>query len=125
MNTLVTNSLAVFCVVLLGSTIPAEADDAVIEAVDARITGLAWTFSVTLRHGDTGWDDYADGWRVVTERGEELGTRTLFHPHVNEQPFTRSLSGVVIPKGTRRVYVEARTNADGWGEARHAVDLSN
>mgnify|MGYP001815791800 CR=1 FL=1 len=125
MNAFVTNSLVVFCVVHLGSAIPAEADDAVIEAVDARTTGLAWTFSVTLRHGDTGWDDYADGWRVVTERGEELGTRTLFHPHVNEQPFTRSLSGVVIPKGTKRVYVEARTNADGWGEARQAVDLSN
>ena len=124
MNTLVTNSLAVFCTILLGSTIPAEADDAVIEAVDARSTGLAWTFSVTLRHGDTGWDDYADGWRVVTEQGEELGTRTLFHPHVNEQPFTRSLSGVEIPQETSRVYIVARTNADGWGEERYAVELS-
>uniref|UniRef100_UPI002626C40D hypothetical protein n=1 Tax=uncultured Boseongicola sp. TaxID=1648499 RepID=UPI002626C40D len=86
-------------------------------------SGSDWTFSVTLRHADTGWDDYADGWRVVTQDGTVLGTRTLFHPHVDEQPFTRSLSGVEIPEATARVFIEARTNADGWGEAQLAVDL--
>ena len=84
---------------------------------------MSWTVSVTLRHADTGWDDYADGWRVVKEDGTVLGTRTLFHPHVNEQPFTRSLSGVEIPTGTARVFIEARTNVDGWGEARLPLDL--
>jgi hypothetical protein len=49
-----------------------------------------------LRHGDTGWDDYADGWRIETPAGEVLGTRVLHHPHVEEQPFTRSLGGVEI-----------------------------
>ncbi|MEK6216229.1 MAG: hypothetical protein N2B03_03310 [Boseongicola sp.] len=102
---------------------PATADDASIKAVDARKDGTAWTFSVTLEHGDTGWDDYADGWRVVAEDGTELGLRTLFHPHVNEQPFTRSQSGIVIPDGTARVFVEARTLTDGWGAVRFSVDL--
>lgn len=59
----------------------------------ATQTGDAWRFSATVRHADEGWDHYADAWRVVTEAGEVLGTRELFHPHVNEQPFTRSLSG--------------------------------
>ena len=81
--------------------------------------------SVTLRHGDTGWDDYADGWRVVAEDGTELGMRVLYHPHVEEQPFTRSLSGIAIPQDATRVFVEARTNADGWGAARFPVDLTD
>ena len=105
------------------SAVPAVADDAIIEAVEARASGESWTFSVTLRHGDTGWDDYADGWRVVKEDGTELGLRVLYHPHVEEQPFTRSLSGVAIPEGLRTVFVEARTNVDGWGSARFKVDL--
>ena len=109
--------------VLVGSVSRLYADDASIEAVTARANGDAWTFSVTLRHADTGWDDYADGWRVVTEDGTELGLRTLFHPHVDEQPFTRSLSGVMIPKDVTRIYVEARTNTDGWGDARFPIDL--
>ena len=114
---------AVCVAVLFSSASIAAADDASIEGVTARANGDAWTFSVTLRHGDTGWDDYADGWRVVTSDGTELGLRTLFHPHVEEQPFTRSLSGVMIPKDITRVYIEARTNTDGWGAARYVVDL--
>lgn len=101
----------------------AFADDAVVENVEARASGGAWSFSVTLSHGDTGWDDYADGWRVVSADGAELGLRTLFHPHVDEQPFTRSLTGVEIPAGMDEVYVEARTNTDGWGAARYRVSL--
>jgi hypothetical protein len=100
------------------------ADPAVIEKAEARPSGSGWTFSVTLSHGDTGWDDYSDGWRVVTQDGEVLGTRELLHPHVNEQPFTRSLSGVVIPDGTDQVFIEARTNVDGWSGARLSVSLS-
>ena len=107
----------------LSAPLLAHADDAVIEDATARASGNAWTFSVTLSHGDTGWDDYADGWRVVTADGDVLGTRTLFHPHVEEQPFTRSLSGVAVPDGMSRVFIEARTNTDGWGAARFPLDL--
>lgn len=103
--------------------VPAFADDAVIENATARPSGESWTFSVTLSHGDTGWDDYADGWRVVSEDGTELGLRVLYHPHVEEQPFTRSLGGVDIPAGTESVFIEARTNTDGWGSARFEVSL--
>ena len=102
---------------------PAFADDAIIENAAATGGGNTWSFSVTLRHGDTGWDDYADGWRVVTADGTELGMRVLYHPHVDEQPFTRSLSGVSIPDGIDEVYIEARTLPDGWGKARLAVSL--
>ena len=101
----------------------AFADDATIEAAEARASGANWSFSVTLRHGDTGWDDYADGWRVVTEDGQELGLRVLYHPNVDEQPFTRSLGGVSVPDGVETVFIEARTNTDGWGTTRFPVSL--
>ena len=108
---------------LLALASGALADDAVIETVEARQSGSTWTFSVTLSHGDTGWDDYADGWRVVLADGTEIGLRVLHHPHVNEQPFTRSLGGVDVPQGVDEVFIEARTNVDGWGAARKAVSL--
>lgn len=101
----------------------AHADDAVIENATARDGGGDWTFSVTLSHGDTGWDDYADGWRVVMENGTVLGTRVLLHPHVNEQPFTRSLGGISVPESVNQVFIEARTNTDGWGAARFLMTL--
>lgn len=102
---------------------PALADDAVIEDATARKGASGWSFSVTLSHAETGWDDYADGWRVETEAGEVLGTRVLAHPHVNEQPFTRSLSGVVVPDGISTVWIRAKTLGDGWGQDRFPLDL--
>lgn len=101
----------------------AHADDAVIENATARQSGDTWSFSVTLSHADTGWEDYADGWRVVDQNGTELGLRVLYHPHVEEQPFTRSLNGVTLPPGLNTVYIEARTNTDGWGAARFPLSL--
>ncbi len=79
--------------------------------------------SVTLAHPDTGWDHYADGWRVELEDGTVLGIRTLFHPHVEEQPFTRSLGGVVIPEGVDAVYIRARDSLDGWAEDRFRLAI--
>lgn len=93
---------------------PVLADPPVIENVAATPTGATWRFDVTIRHPDTGWDHYADGWRVLDMAGNELGLRVLYHPHVDEQPFTRSLSGVAIPEGTRQVRIQARDTLDGW-----------
>jgi hypothetical protein len=102
---------------------PAFADDPVIENATAQRSGDTWRFDVTVSHPETGWDDYADGWRVLDMDGNELGMRVLHHPHENEQPFTRSLSGVAIPEGTPQVQVQARTNVDGWAEKTFVVTL--
>ena len=102
----------------------ALADPAVVESASAALSGSTWTVSATLSHGDTGWDDYADGWRVEAPDGTVLGTRELLHPHVDEQPFTRSLGGVVIPEGMETVMIRARTNVDGWGEAVFPLTLN-
>lgn len=95
---------------------PALADAPVVEEVRASQSGNSWRFDVTLSHPDTGWDHYADGWRIESPNGEVLGFRELLHPHVTEQPFTRSLSGVVIPQGPKTLHIRARDNVDGWAE---------
>ena len=74
--------------------------------------------SATVSSADTGEEKYADEWRVVTSDGTVLGVRVLTHPHVNEQPFTRSLSGVEIGPEVDAVTIEARDSVEGYcGEA--------
>jgi len=102
---------------------PALASDVTVVDVKATANGDTWRFDVTVEHPDTGWDHYADGWRIEDADGNELGMRILAHPHVNEQPFTRSLSGVSIPDGTTEVYIRARDLVHGWNEDTTAVSL--
>ena len=73
-------------------------------------------FDVTVRHADEGWDHYADAFTVHAPDGTLLGTRTLLHPHVDEQPFTRSLSGLEVPSGVTSVLVRANDSVHGAGE---------
>jgi hypothetical protein len=82
-----------------------------------------YNFAVTVRHADAGWEHYADAWDVLGPDGAVLGTRTLAHPHVHEQPFTRSLSGVAIPKGIDKVRLRARDKVHGYGGAEVVVAL--
>ena len=84
----------------------------------------SWTVRVMLLHKDTGWDHYADAWRIVDEKGNELAKRILQHPHENEQPFTRSLSNIVIPRNVGIVFVEAHDNVHAWSRQRVRIDLS-
>jgi hypothetical protein len=95
---------------------PALAETPLVEGVEISGTRV----SVTLSHPDTGWDHYADGWRVELADGTILGTRELLHPHVEEQPFTRSLSVSDLPDGP--LFIRAKCSVDGWSEAVFAVD---
>lgn len=107
---------AILAALILLPTI-ASADPAFVENVQATQDGETWRFAVTLRHDDTGWDDYADGWRIETATGEILGERPLAHPHETEQPFTRAQSGIAIAEGTTTVNVRASTNVEGWADS--------
>ena len=119
-------------------TLPAVPDESSKTQPDANVThvhavlekGSSWTFYVTVEHPDTGWEDYADGWDVVTMDGEVLEvnsadpfTRLLLHPHEGEQPFTRSQGGIVIPAGITQVRVRAHDSIDGFGGKEIIVDL--
>ena len=109
-----------------------SAADADVTFVTATLSdGGTWTFAVTVRHPDTGWEDYADGWDVVLPDGtvvkrnaDDPFTRLLLHPHENEQPFTRSQSGLVIPDDVTTVTVRAHDLVDGFGGAVVVVGLT-
>jgi len=75
----------------------------------------SYDLDVTLRHEDTGWDHYANRWEVLAPDGRVLATRVLVHPHVHEQPFTRSLSGVRIPAEYTWVRVRGHDLVHGYG----------
>lgn len=94
----------------------AYAGEADVVDVAVRMTGQnTFSFDVTIRHADEGWQHYADKWDVVAPDGTVLGTRTLYHPHEDEQPFTRSLSGVKIPASVNAVILRAHDSVHGYG----------
>ncbi|MCG6901502.1 MAG: hypothetical protein LJE68_02370 [Rhodobacter sp.] len=103
----------------------AFADPPEIVEATAKHSGDSWTISVTLAHPDTGWDHYADGWEVLASDGTSLGVRVLVHPHVNEQPFTRSLGGIRVPEGATTLQIRARCLVDGWNGETHTLTLPN
>ena len=92
------------------------AGEADVTKVDARkLNKNTYQFSVTVFHKDTGWDHYANKWAIIGKDGTIFGTRILHHPHVDEQPFTRSLSGVVIPVGVKTVIIRAHDSVHKYG----------
>jgi len=108
----------------------ADADVTFVRAVKEEQAN-SWTFHVTVEHPDTGWEDYADGWDVVLPGGvvvkpesDSPFTRLLLHPHENEQPFTRSQGGIIIPEGVAEVRVRAHDLVDGFGGQEVVVDLT-
>ena len=102
--------------VFLLLTIPALAGE--VDVIDLQFKAQgdhSYRFDVTLEHADTGWDHYANKWDVVAPDGKVFGTRTLYHPHVDEQPFTRSLSDVIIPASITEVSVRTHDLVHGYG----------
>ena len=117
-------SIFVGLLLLLGASGTAAAGEADVVAVEAvQESAGVWRFEVTVTHADEGWEHYADKWQVVAPGGQVLGTRVLAHPHVGEQPFTRSLGGVAIPEGVERVVVRAHDSVHGPGGGEVTVEL--
>ncbi len=100
-----------------------EAGQADVIDVETRLSGDIWRFDVTVQHDDAGWDHYADRWEVLAPDGSLLGVRELLHPHVDEQPFTRSLSGVRVDPSIGKVKVRARDSVHGFGGESFEVEL--
>jgi hypothetical protein len=102
----------------------ASADEIIIRNADFSYKGNNnWSVNVTLQHKDSGWDHYADNWRIIDAKGNILGDRVLYHPHVEEQPFTRGLGSVNIPASLNKVYIEAHDKVHGWSSKRLEIDL--
>ena len=101
----------------------AAVDSTFPDVVEVAITpdGDTYRFDVTISSPYDSPERYADAWRVLAPDGTVLGIRELTHDHADEQPFTRSLAGVVLPDGVDEVTIEARDLANGWGGATVTV----
>ncbi|MDH5424491.1 MAG: hypothetical protein OEY29_05830 [Gammaproteobacteria bacterium] len=117
MNKLYIICLAVFSQIVLANEV---------KIVDVSLVSKGaqhYRVNVTLLHEDTGWDHYADGWKILDENKKVIGQRILHHPHVNEQPFTRSLHDVVIPEAVQFIYIRAHDKIHGDSTDRK-VDIN-
>ena len=109
---------------LLTLAAPARADGPdIVQASALQSAANYWQIDVTLTHPDSGWDHFASAWEVLAPDGSSLGLRELAHPHVEEQPFTRSLAGIAIPADLEFVLIRARCNLGGWGMEKYRIDL--
>ena len=102
---------------LLGLLVGAPAYAGEADVIGAKVehrSGAIYDFDVTIRSKDTGWDRYADLIEVLGPGGKVLGTRVLEHPHADEQPFTRDVYGVEIPRGVTEVTIRARFKPLGF-----------
>ena len=113
--------LFLFILFTCTSSFAGEAD--VVKVAINKTAARSYDFSVTVLHKDSGWDHYVNKWDVIDEKGTVLATRILHHPHVNEQPFTRSLSGVVIPENINMVTVRAFDSVHAYGGKEKIVTL--
>ncbi len=85
-----------------------------VTAAEFRSQANGFTASVTIQSPDTGCEQYADWWEIISETGELLYRRILAHSHVTEQPFTRSGGPVPITE-TDTVYIRAHMHPGGYG----------
>jgi hypothetical protein len=100
---------------------PAKMDDSaqaglVADVISVQVKGEpgVYQFSVEVRSPDTGCEQYADWWEVLSEDGQLLYRRILLHSHVGEQPFVRS-GGPVSIEAETTVWVRAHMNVAGYG----------
>jgi len=108
----------------IASPPPAHAGEADIVAVRTLCTpDRVCGFVVTVKHADTGWNHYANRFEIMGPGGELIATRVLQHPHVHEQPFTRTLGGVAVPAGVERVTLRAHDSVHGYGGDEVTVEI--
>lgn len=98
-----------------------EAD--VINAKVEHTGGHFYRFTVTVKHDDEGWQHFAKAWEVLDKNNNILGVRVLMHPHVNEQPFTRSET-ISIPENVNQVTIRAYDLVHHYGGKEITLDIN-
>lgn len=74
---------------------------------------LKYTFEVQVVSPDTGCDQYADWWEVMTLDGLLVYRRILTHSHTGEQPFVRS-GGPIDVSADQPLIVRVHMNSTGY-----------
>ncbi|MEX1295562.1 MAG: hypothetical protein AB1Z67_05250 [Candidatus Limnocylindrales bacterium] len=109
-----------------GDTVPTEVDDRFPDVIGVQVVPTGeriYDVVVSISSPYDSPERYADGWRVLDEAGNVLGTHTLLHHHANEQPFTRTQRGLEVPADVSRITVEGRDLVNGYGGGTLWVDL--
>ena len=97
-------------------SLPVYANQAEVVEVKIKLVGVnQFHIDTTIKHADTGWDHYANAWIVFDESGNKIGERILHHPHVKEQPFTRSLK-LSIAAGVKTITIKAQDSVHGLNQ---------
>jgi len=121
-QTLLKTSLTTHLVLILTS-LPSHAGEADVINVKTKCNDHnECTFNVRVKHNDKGWQHYVNRWEIVSLDGKILATRTLAHPHVDEQPFSRRLKAVIAPEH-KSVIIRAHDSVDGYGGKEISVIL--
>ena len=109
-----------------GETVEVEADDRYPEVIGVQLVSRGdrvYDVVVSISSPYDSPERYADGWRVLDEQGNVLGTHTLMHDHASEQPFTRTQRALEIPEGVARITVEGRDLANGFGGGTLSIEI--
>lgn len=93
---------------------PQKYPDVVSAKVQTRGSDI-FDFDVTVSSPYDTPQRYADAFRAMSKEGVVFGERKLLHDHANEQPFTRDLHGVKIPREIRVVVIQAKDQKYGYG----------
>ncbi|CAM4337036.1 hypothetical protein [Zobellia nedashkovskayae] len=84
----------------------------------------SYTFDTTVQSPDTGCDQYADWWEVIDLKGNLIYRRILTHSHVDEQPFSRSGTGIPLEKNAQ-VYIRVHINSLGYASEVQKGSVEN
>lgn len=94
----------------------AQATKEYADIVSVEVSGVDgnYTFNVGIASPDTGCDQYANWWEVISADGQLIYRRILAHSHVAEQPFVR-LGGKVNIGEQDVIIIRAHMNISGYG----------
>jgi hypothetical protein len=106
---------------LLAGPAFADAPD-VVDAI-ATEAGGRWTVTVTIAHHDTGWDHFAKGFAVLLPDGTRLAYLEFSHPHIGQDTFAASLTGLRISNDVPFLLIRTRCNLVGWAAEPVQIDL--
>ena len=112
-----------FTLIVFFSNLCIASDAKIIKASAELTSAKKFNISVTVEHADEGWDHFANAWRVFSTEGELIGERALHHPHVKEQPFTRTLLGLEVPSDLNEVVIVAVCSKTGESKASYKLKL--
>jgi len=102
-------------------------------AQQARITSVdirgkhgedEYTVRIGIASPDTGCEQFANWWEIVTPEGKLVYRRILAHSHVTEQPFVRGASKVQLDKD-QEYYIRVHMNNTGYSRFGHQGSITS